>query len=184
MKCGQCPVSTRTSIPAAQTATDPKAPAVRKAATLAICLVSNNVSPASSGKKKNRARKPMQQIRACTFDGPGAQPVIRTVPWPKIPNKAALIKVGACGVCGTDLHILKGHWPKPLPWPFTLGHEIGGVLVEVGSEFEEDFMSKPLKVGSKVMIPPLMPCGHCYYCTHYPESANKCLTPVYYGRYL
>jgi threonine dehydrogenase-like Zn-dependent dehydrogenase len=95
-----------------------------------------------------------------------------------------LIKVGACGVCGTDLHILKGHWPKPLPWPFTLGHEIGGVLVDVGSDFTEDFMSKPLKVGSKVMIPPLMPCGHCYYCIHYPQSANKCLTPVYYGRYL
>ncbi len=109
---------------------------------------------------------------------------IRTVPWPKVGKKGALIKVGACGVCGTDLHILKGHWPKPLPWPFTLGHEIGGVLVEVGSEFTEDFMSKPLKVGSKVMIPPLMPCGHCYYCIHYPQSANKCLTPVYYGRYL
>src|ERR1700709_2621338 len=126
----------------------------------------------------------MPQIRVATYDGPGAQPVIRTVPWPKIPNKAALIKVGACGVCGTDLHILKGHWPKPLPWPFTLGHEIGGVLVEVGSEFKEDFMSKPLTVGSKVMIPPLMPCGQCYYCIHYPQSANKCLTPVYYGRYL
>jgi len=64
-------------------------------------------------------------------------------------EKAALIKVGACGVCGTDLHILKGHWPKQLPWPFTLGHEIGGVLVEVGSEFNEDFMSKKLEVGSK-----------------------------------
>ena len=73
----------------------------------------------------------MEQIRVCTYDGPGAQPVIRTVPWPKIRKKAALIKVGACGVCGTDLHILKGHWPKPLPWPFTLGHEIGGVMVEV-----------------------------------------------------
>ena len=34
------------------------------------------------------------------------------------------------------------------------------------------------------MIPPLMPCGRCYYCTHYPETANKCLSPVYYGRYL
>jgi len=126
----------------------------------------------------------MEQIRVCTYDGPGAQPVIRNVPWPTIPKRAALIKVGACGVCGTDLHILKGHWPKPLPWPFTLGHEIGGVLVEVGAEFKQDFMSKPLEVGSKVMIPPLMPCGQCYYCIHYPESANKCLTPVYYGRYL
>ncbi len=126
----------------------------------------------------------MEQIRVSTFAGPGAVPVIRTVPWPKVGNKAALIKIGACGVCGTDLHILKGHWPKQLPWPFTLGHELGGIVVEAGSEFKEDFMGKPLTVGSKVMIPPLMPCGHCYYCVHYPESANKCLTPVYYGRYL
>ena len=135
-------------------------------------------------KIKGREEVAMEQIRVCTYDGPGAQPVIRSVPWPKVGKKGALIKVGACGVCGTDLHILKGHWPKPLPWPFTLGHEIGGVLVEVGSDFTEDFMSKPLKAGSKVMIPPLMPCGHCYYCVHYPQSANKCLTPVYYGRYL
>ncbi|MGY4452829.1 threonine dehydrogenase-like Zn-dependent dehydrogenase [Bradyrhizobium sp. i1.3.1] len=126
----------------------------------------------------------MDQIRVCTHAGPGSEPVIKTVPWPKVGKKAALIKVGACGVCGTDLHILKGHWPKPLPWPFTLGHELGGIIVECGEEFTEDFMSKPLKVGSKVMIPPLMPCGHCYYCIHYPQTANKCLTPVYYGRYL
>ena len=45
-------------------------------------------------------------------------------------------------------------------------------------------MGKPLHVGSKVMIPPLMPCGHCHWCLHYPQTANKCLTPVYYGRYL
>ena len=104
---------------------------------------------------------------------PGREPVIRTVPWPKVGKKAALIKVGACGVCGTDLHILKGHWPKPLPWPFTLGHELGGVIVECGDEFTEDFMSKPLKVGSKVMIPPLMPCGRCYYCIHYPAERQQ-----------
>src|SRR5437762_12209713 len=45
-------------------------------------------------------------------------------------------------------------------------------------------MRKTNNVRSKLMIPPLIPCGHCYYCIHYPESANKCLTPVYYGRYL
>ena len=45
-------------------------------------------------------------------------------------------------------------------------------------------MGLPLKVGSKVMLPPLRPCGEYYYCVHYPQTANKCLTPVYYGRYL
>src|ERR1700687_3080689 len=116
---------------------------------------SNQQSP------KGRGGNFMQQIRVCTYDGPGAQPVIRSVPWPKIPNKAALIKIGACGVCGTDLHILKGHWPKPLPWPFALAQETGGFVVGVAWEFTEALMRKPLKVGSKVMIPPLMPCGHC-----------------------
>ena len=71
-------------------------------------------------------------IRVATFAGPGAEPVIRAVPWPQVGKKAALIQIGACGVCGTDLHILKGHWPKPLPWPFTLGHELGGIIVECG----------------------------------------------------
>ena len=94
----------------------------------------------------------MEQIRVSIFDGPGSEPVIRTVPWPNIPKKAALIKIGACGVCGTDLHILKGHWPKKLPWPFTLGHELGGVIVELGSELKEDFMSKPLRIGCRRLV--------------------------------
>lgn len=126
----------------------------------------------------------MQTIRVATFDGPGTAPEIRTVARPRVPEKAALIQVGACGVCGTDLHILKGHWPKPLPWPFTLGHELAGVIVEKGPALEVDFMGKPLEVGCKVMLPPLMPCGTCYYCVHYPNNANRCLNPTYYGRYL
>lgn len=123
-------------------------------------------------------------IRVTTYDGPGADPVMREVPWPDVPPGGALIKIGACGVCGTDQHILRGHWPKPLPWPFTLGHELAGEIVEIGSDLTTDFMGKPLTVGSKVMLPPLMPCGFCDWCKHYPETANKCLTPVYYGRYL
>ena len=123
-------------------------------------------------------------IHVTTFAGPGAPPVMNAVHWPDVPEKAALIKIGACGVCGTDQHILRGHWPKPLPWPFTLGHELAGEIVEIGPGLTEDFMGKPLKFGSRVMLPPLMPCGFCDWCKHYPETANKCLTPVYYGRYL
>jgi len=84
-------------------------------------------------------------------------------------------KIGACGVCGTDLHILKGHWPKKLPWPFTLGHELGGVIVEAGSAFKEDFMSKSLQVGSKVMIPPLIerkPDIKCNGCAN-PDAGGR-----------
>ncbi len=137
---------------------------------------------AKAGATKGGSAKP--PIRVTTYAGPGAEPVMHEVPWPKVPPKGALIKIGACGVCGTDQHILKGHWPKPLPWPFTLGHELAGVIVEIGSELKTDHSGKPIKVGSKLMLPPLMPCGFCDWCKRYPEQANKCLTPVYYGRYL
>ncbi|MCZ6679522.1 MAG: zinc-binding dehydrogenase [Candidatus Poribacteria bacterium] len=126
----------------------------------------------------------MQTVRVSTYDGPGTAPHIQIVPYPKISDKAALIQIGVCGVCGTDLHILKGHWPKPLPWPLTLGHELAGVIVEKGPGLEADFMGQPLTVGCKVMLPPLMPCGECDYCVHYPNNANRCLNPTYYGRYI
>ena len=88
----------------------------------------------------------MPTVHVATFDGPGSPPVIREVPKPEIPRKAALIRIAACGVCGTDLHILKGHWP------FTLGHELAGVISEIGDDLTEDFMGQPLEVGSKVML--------------------------------
>jgi D-arabinose 1-dehydrogenase-like Zn-dependent alcohol dehydrogenase len=99
----------------------------------------------------------MTTIRVTTFAGPGASPKMEQVPRPNISGKAGLIQIGACGVCGTDLHILKGHWPKPLNWPFTLGHELAGVLVEKGPGLVEDYMGNPLTEGCKVMIPPLNP---------------------------
>ena len=123
-------------------------------------------------------------IRVTTYAGPGAKPVMNTVPWPKVPKKGALIKIGACGVCGTDQHILKGHWPKPLPWPFTLGHELAGEIVEIGPELKTDHMGKPIFVDSKLMLPPFMPCGFCAWCKRYPDQQNRCPEPVYYGRYL
>ena len=126
----------------------------------------------------------MQIVRVSTFDAPGTPAQIRSVPRPDVPDRAALIRIDACGVCGTDLHILRGHWPKPLPWPLTLGHELAGVIEEKGPGLQSDFMEQPLAVGDKVMLPPLMPCGQCYYCVHYPIHANKCLNPTYYGRYI
>jgi threonine dehydrogenase-like Zn-dependent dehydrogenase len=126
----------------------------------------------------------VQAIRVATFDGPGTRPVLHSVPRPPVPERAALIAIEACGVCGTDLHILQGHWPRELPWPLTLGHELAGTIVEIGRNLDADFMGQPLAVGDRVMLPPLMPCGECHYCVHYPDRANKCLNPTYYGRYL
>ncbi len=120
--------------------------------------------------------------RVITFDGPATHPDLRTVRRPSVPNRGALIRIDACGVCGTDLHILQGHWPGKLPWPLTLGHELAGVVDEIGPGLTCDYMGHPLREGDRVMIPPLMACGSCHYCIHYPTRANRCLNPTYYGR--
>ncbi|MBM4436339.1 MAG: zinc-binding dehydrogenase [Actinobacteria bacterium] len=121
-------------------------------------------------------------VGVMTFDGPGAPPVLRSVPRPRVPSKGMLIRIEACGVCGTDLHILRGHWPGALPWPITLGHELAGVVDELGAEFTHDYLGQTLRLGDRVIIPPLMACGACAYCVHYPSRANRCLNPTYYGR--
>ncbi len=126
----------------------------------------------------------MESVRVATFTGPGSKPKIETVGEPAVPANAALIEIEACGVCGTDLHILKGHWPGELPWPFTLGHELAGTVLKIGECLTKDFMGVPLNEGCRVMLPPLMPCGCCFYCVHYPQHSNRCLQPTYYGRYL
>ncbi len=123
-----------------------------------------------------------RSVRVITFDGPGTHPDLRTVRQPSVPNRGALIRIDACGVCGTDLHILRGHWPGKLPWPLTLGHELAGVVDEIGPRLTRDYMGYPLREGDRVMIPPLMACASCHYCIHYPTRANRCLNPTYYGR--
>ncbi len=99
-----------------------------------------------------------------------------------VPPKGVLIRIEACGVCGTDLHILQGHWPGELPWPLTLGHELAGVVEEIGPELRTDATGTPLREGDHVMLPPLNACGECEVCVGTPERANKCLNPTYYGR--
>src|SRR6185503_6169111 len=85
---------------------------------------------------------PVSEVLVSAFDGPGSRPRLERVARPPVPPRAALIRIEACGVCGTDLHILKGHWPRPLPWPITLGQERAGVVEELGDELRADFMGR------------------------------------------
>jgi NADPH2:quinone reductase len=68
-----------------------------------------------------------------------------------------LVKVGACGICGTDVHIIEGEFP-PAVFPVRIGHELGGDVVAVGKAV------RGVKPGDRVGIDPCMPCGACYYC--------------------
>ncbi len=82
-----------------------------------------------------------------------------------------LIKVNACGVCRTDLHIIDGDLP-PHKLPLILGHEAVGTVVGAG-EFVE-----PWKMGQRVGVPWLWgTCRHCSFCLSNRE--NLCDTAVF-----
>lgn len=66
------------------------------------------------------------------------------------------IRVHATGVCGTDLHLLEGHFGAK--FPLIAGHEISGVVDELGAGVLE------LKEGDQVAIDPNLSCGQCHYC--------------------
>lgn len=75
---------------------------------------------------------------------------------PEITADEVLIKVKKCGICGTDPHIFKGHFPAPLP--LILGHEFSGEVVKIGEQVQS------IKVGSKVTADINISCGKCYFC--------------------
>ena len=102
---------------------------------------------------------------------------------PAIAEECALLKVEACGICGTDKHIYIGHSPTA-PFPFITGHEFIGTIVELGSKANDHMtvFGGPLKIGDRVSIAPSStPCGRCYYCIHMPHRPSLCTNRTVYG---
>ncbi|WP_447982289.1 zinc-dependent alcohol dehydrogenase [Achromobacter kerstersii] len=81
-----------------------------------------------------------------------------TVPDPILEHpRDAIIKVSACAICGSDLHLFDGFMPE-MKSGDVLGHEFMGEVVDVGPE------AKNLKVGDRVVIPFTITCGQCEQC--------------------
>jgi len=80
------------------------------------------------------------------------------VPDPKIEHpRDAIIKMSACAICGSDLHLFDGFMPTMKSGDI-MGHEFMGEVVEVGSA------NKALKVGDRVVVPFTITCGECDQC--------------------
>lgn len=83
----------------------------------------------------------------------------RELPERKLGEEEVLIRVAACGVCGTDVHIYHGDkGSAEICPPVILGHELAGVVMEVGSGVNR------VAVGDHVAVDPNIYCGECHYC--------------------
>jgi 2-desacetyl-2-hydroxyethyl bacteriochlorophyllide A dehydrogenase len=77
---------------------------------------------------------------------------------PEIQGGQVLIRTKAVGICGGDLHILKGKHPGA-PLPMALGHELAGEIIQVGRDVRK------WKEGDRVTVEPIVFCGKCYFCS-------------------
>lgn len=85
---------------------------------------------------------------------------------PTIGPQDILVKVHACGICGTDVHILRGE--HIVKFPVVPGHEFSGEITEVGSDVDN------LQVGDRVTIDPNIVDGTCYFCRRgYPHLCEN-----------
>lgn len=95
-------------------------------------------------------------MKSVMVAGPGLVEVVdRPVPMPGPDD--VLVQVAACGICGTDLHIIDGEFP-PARFPLNIGHEFGGTVAAVGANVLS------VRVGNRVGIEPTLNCGACYFC--------------------
>ncbi|HWV64589.1 zinc-dependent alcohol dehydrogenase family protein [Chitinophaga sp.] len=112
-------------------------------------------------------------MQAMVLEKPGALLQLKTLPVPAPAAGQVLIKVAACGVCRTDLHILDGDLPTIVS-PIIPGHEIVGEVVALGDGVTL------LRQGDKVGVPWLAyACGHCKYCAQGQE--NLCENALFTG---
>ena len=93
------------------------------------------------------------------LEGPRHPLQLRDLPDPEPGPGQVRIRVGACGVCRTDLHIVDGELPHPV-LPLVLGHQVVGEVEALGEG------ARDLRVGDRVGVPWLgRTCGTCSYCT-------------------
>jgi succinate semialdehyde reductase (NADPH) len=100
--------------------------------------------------------KGKEPMHAAVLEAPGEPLRLERIPVPEAKAGEILVKVAACGVCHTDLHVIKNE--VAFPTPCVLGHEISGTVAALGPG-----VAGPA-VGSRVVASFIMPCGSCRYC--------------------
>ncbi len=99
---------------------------------------------------------------------------MQDVPVPPLGDRDVLVRVRAAGICHSDAHYRAGVSPVR-PLPMTLGHEVAGVVEDVGRQVTQ------VTGGDRVCLHYLVTCGDCYYCS--TGSEQFCTTGSMLGKY-
>ena len=110
-------------------------------------------------------------MKALRYLGPG-QMVVQEIANPVPKDKEVLLRVRACGICGSDVHGFLGLTGRRIA-PMTMGHEFSAEVVEPGNGV------KNFKKGDRVIVQPINFCGECKNCKQ--GLTNMCLNKKFFG---
>jgi 2-desacetyl-2-hydroxyethyl bacteriochlorophyllide A dehydrogenase len=101
-------------------------------------------------------------MKAVRLIKPGHPLEMQGIPIPSVGSRDVLVRVKAAGICHSDVHYRAG--VSPVHIPLTLGHEVAGVVEQVGEEVTN------VKVGDRVCLHYMVTCGNCIYCSQGSEQ--------------
>ncbi len=120
-------------------------------------------------------------MKAAVLKRPG-ELVVEDIPVPSWERDEVLVRVRACGICGSDLRYFQGENPwalhtlgeeRPNPPNIILGHEFAGEVAETKDETLRDL------VGARVVVSPYKACGRCRFCRR--GTYNLCTDTIHLG---
>jgi len=115
----------------------------------------------------------MEKMKAALFYGKKEDIRLKEIDIPQINEDEILIKVKACGICGSDARSYFNGAHERYKIPVILGHEVAGEIFQIGKNVDG------FKVGERVTVAPIYGCGKCSFCVSGEE--NICEKVVVFG---
>ena len=115
---------------------------------------------------------------AAVYEAPNMPFVLKQFPLRPVRRGEVLVRVSMSTICRSDIHSYEGRRPNPCPG--ILGHEIIGVIEEIGEGIEQDMRGDPLKIGDRVTWSEFFFDGQCYY-REIHDMPQKCQGLRKYG---
>ena len=123
----------------------------------------------------------MRTAKAAVYEAPNTPFVLKEFPVRPVKPREVLVRVTMSTICRSDIHSYEGRRPNPCPG--ILGHEIIGVIEELGGTIDKDMRGDPLKVGDRITWSEYFFDGQCYY-REVLDMPQKCNGVRKYGHNL
>ena len=119
----------------------------------------------------------MKTGNVSVFTQPNVPLEFREYPVPSVADDDLLVKIRMANICGSDLHIWRGHGSKiPQGIPQVLGHEMVGNIEQLGKNVKVDSTGERLEEGDRIAYSYFKPCNQCWMCLSGKPGMSRALS--------